>query len=181
MTHANDRDAEGATTVETLLQELLAREAIKEVKARYLRAVDEKDWAGLRETLADDARFDLMGTQTIEGGDAFVAFTREVIEGRDARTVHRGHMPEIAIDGPTKARGQWTLVDYIEWPSDPETGERRGMRGYGRYEEIYRKLDGAWKIADWRLTYLRIDPLPPEPLPKQILGAPALLEGAAAE
>jgi SnoaL-like protein len=167
--------------VEALVQELLDREAIKELKARYFRCVDARDWDGLRETLADDARFELMGMETIEGGDAFVAFTREVIESREARTVHRGHTPEITIDGPAEAHGRWMLADYIEWPSDPETGQRRGMRGCGLYQETYRKVHGDWRIATWRLDYVRIDPLAPDPLPEQILGAPAALEGAAAD
>jgi uncharacterized protein (TIGR02246 family) len=154
---------------EALLQELLDREAIKEVKARYFRAVDDKDWEAFRAVFTDDARFELVGFDQppIEGAEAFVAFTAQVTE--NARTVHHGHMPEITFDSPTEARGIWILNDYIEWPSDDETGERRGMVGFGRYYERYRKVGGEWLIAGWELKYQRIDALLPDPLPELVL------------
>jgi SnoaL-like protein len=148
-----------------LLQELLDREAIKELKARYFRSVDGRDWDEFRKLFVDDAQFHAgVARGPLSGADAFVAFVRDVVERNDARTVHRGHTPEITIDGPADAHGRWLLADYIEWPSDPDTGKRRGMRGYGHYD-TYRKIDGVWKIASQGLTYLRIDPLPPDPLP----------------
>ena len=159
-----------------VLQELLDREQIKDVKARYLRLVDAKQWDAWRELFTDDARFEIMDSEPIVGADRFVEFTREVTKG--ARTVHHGHTPELTLESATEARGTWVLADYIEWEADPETGERRGMRGYGYYDERYRKVAGVWKIAGWRLTYLRIDPLPTEPLPSEIRGGPDLLRGA---
>jgi hypothetical protein len=161
---------------EALLQELLDRELIKELKARYFRFLDAQDWEAFRQVFTDDARFELMEGETIVGADAFVTMVRGVQgDEQRARTVHHGHMPELSIDGPADARGSWVLADYVEWASDPETGVRRGIKGYGRYDETYRKVDGDWKIATWRLNYLRMDPLPREPLPESILGGPELL------
>jgi hypothetical protein len=96
---------------------------------------------------------------------------REKLDGAEGRvrSVHHGLMPELTIESPTQARGVWVLADYLEWPPDPETGVRRGLRGYGLYDETYRKVDGVWKIATRRLDYLRVDPLPREPLPESIL------------
>jgi SnoaL-like protein len=161
---------------DALLQELLDREAIKELKARYLRMVDDRDWTGFRGLFTDDAWFQLRDQEPIEGADGWVEFVRSVIDGRVARTVHRGHMPEITIDSPTEAHGTWMLVDYIEWPPDPATGGRRGMKGYGRYEEDYRKVDGEWKIARWRLEYVRRDPLLPQPLSDRVWWPSAIVE-----
>lgn len=157
----------------TLLQQLVDLEAIKALKARYFRTMDEKDWEGFRATFTDDAHFELSGADPIEGADAFVAFTRQVLDG--TRTVHHGHMPELTIDSPAEAHGSWVLADYVEWPPDAETGARRGIQGYGRYTETYRKVDGAWRISSWSLSYLRMDPLPRDPLPEQILGGPEML------
>jgi hypothetical protein len=95
-----------------------------------------------------------------------VAYVREAAA---PRTVHHGHTPEITIESPTEASGTGALADYVEWEPDPETGKRRGFKGYGRYDETYRKVDGAWKIATLQLRYLRVDPLMPEPLPTQLL------------
>ena len=159
-----------------VVQELLDREAIKELKARYFRSVDAKDWDAFRGVFTDDLRVQIMDGDPIEGADAFVTFARQALGG--ARSAHHGHMPEIDFDSPTEARGIWSFADYIEWPADPETGARRGMKGYGNYHETYRKDGGDWRIASLRLVYRRMDPLYPEPLPEQILGGPALLEEA---
>jgi hypothetical protein len=153
------------------VQELLDREAIKELKARYFRLLDAQDWDSFRQCFTEDARFDVQGRDPIEGAEAFVADARDVLGG--ARTLHHGHMPELTIGSATDARGLWMLADYLEWPCDPDTGERRGMKGYWQYEETYRKVDGAWRIATLRLRRRRIDPLPREPLPDRILGGPA--------
>ena len=152
------------------VQELLDREAIRELKARYFRLLDAQEWDAFRQCFTEDAWFDVQGRELVQGADAFVAEAQNVLGG--ARTLHHGHMPELTIDGPTDARGLWMLADYLEWPADPDTGERRGMKGYWQYEETYRKADGAWRIATLRLRHRRIDPLPREPLPDRILGGP---------
>jgi hypothetical protein len=150
---------------ETLLQELLDREEIKELKARFYRLMDERDWEGWRELFTDDFHADLLdGWRVVEGGEEFVAQTRRSFDG--VRSAHYGHMPEIELAGPTEARGVWASIDYLEWPPDAETGERNGAVGYGHERETYRKVDGAWRIASYRLTYLRWDALPREPLPE---------------
>jgi hypothetical protein len=151
---------------EDRVQELLDREAIKEVKARYYRLMDERDWDGWRQLFTDDFRADLLGGQyVIEGPDAFLQQTLAVLG--EARSAHYGHMPEIAFDSPTEARAVWAAIDYLEWPSDPETGERNGSISYGHERETYRKIDGEWKIASYDLRYLRQDPVLRQPLPER--------------
>ncbi len=152
---------------EALLQEILDREAIKELKARYWRFVDAKDWDGFRQVFTDDVHVQIMDAEPVDGADAFLTYVRAAV---GAQTVHHGHTPEIALDSPTTAHGTWALADYVEWDPDPETGARRGFKGFGRYDETYRKVDGEWKIASMRLSYIRMDPLMPEPLPARISG-----------
>jgi hypothetical protein len=163
-----------------LLTELRDREALRQLKARYFETLDLHDWDGFRSLLADDGRFELVEQsawpllqsrpEPFEGADAFVAATAAVLD--PARTVHHGHTSELVVTSPTEAHGTWVLRDYVEWAPDPESGRRRGMKGYGIYEEPYRKVDGAWRIAGWRLRYLRLDPLPREPLPGPAIGGP---------
>ncbi len=155
------------------VRELQDREAIKELKARYFRLLDAQDWAGFRQCFTDDAWFDVQGRPMVHGADAFVAEAENVTAG--AKTLHHGHMPELTIDGANDAHGLWMLADYLEWPPDPETRERRGMKGYWQYEETYRKVDDVWKIASLRLRPRRIDPLPREPLPDTVRGGPPSL------
>lgn len=156
-----------------LLQQILDYKEILELKARFVRTVDAKDWRGYREVFHSEGRFDFGGDYAVEGGDAFVATVAGQLEG--ATSVHRAFLPEIDFKSPTEANGTWAVNDYIEWKPEPATGERRGFQGFGYEYELYRKVDGAWKIAGWRVHYIRLDPLPRLPLPDRILGGPEVL------
>ena len=82
-------------------------EAIRQLKARYFRTMDTKDWNGMRRMFADDVVMDTTasGGGVITGADEFMAFLRETLA--DATTVHHGHMPEIEVTSPTTANGIW--------------------------------------------------------------------------
>src|SRR5271163_4832520 len=56
-----------------------AIEAIKQLKARYCRYLDTKDWAAWRSIFTDDFLSDTSeaGGKLIAGADDFVAFTRK--------------------------------------------------------------------------------------------------------
>ncbi len=132
-------------------------EAIKQLKARYFRCMDTKQWDEMREVFAEDVHVDMEaeGGGIQESRDEFMTMLRNSIE--DVITVHHGHMPEIDLTSETTARGVWAMFDYVEFAGE---GEPQGLRGYGHYEEEYRKEDGVWRIASLRLTRLRVDPLP---------------------
>jgi hypothetical protein len=126
--------------------------AICELKARYCRLLDTKDWAGWRALFTDDYVMDVTGEtggDPVVGGDVAVAQVRSFIEA--AITCHQVHTPEIAIDGDT-ATGVWAMQDLVLFtPAGP------GIRGLGHYHESYAKADGTWKIARLRLTRLHIE------------------------
>jgi uncharacterized protein (TIGR02246 family) len=126
-------------------------EAIRQLKARYFRTMDAKDWVAMREVFADDVVMDTTGAggRVVTGGDEFVAALTKVLSG--AVTVHHGHMPEIALTSPTTATGIWALHDIVIWPD----GTR--LEGYGHYHETYEKTDGAWRIKTSTLTRLHTD------------------------
>lgn len=156
------------------LQELLDYKEILELKARFVETVDGKDWDGFRAVFTPaEGGFDFGGELKVEGGDAFVDTVIEQLEG--AVSVHRAFLPQITFETPTLANGSWAVNDYIEWESDPETGDRRGHQGFGYEYEAYKKIDGVWKIAEWRVHYTRMDPLPRAPLPDTYLGGPDVL------
>lgn len=159
---------------EELLQQMLDYKEILELKARFVETVDAKDWDGYRSVFTpSEGVFDFGGDFRVIGGDAFVDAVAGQLEG--AISVHRAFLPQIEFESATQARGSWAVNDYIEWAPDPETGERRGHQGFGYEYETYRKIDGAWKIAGWRLKYIRMDPLPRAPLPDSYLGGPDVL------
>lgn len=126
-------------------------EAIKQLKARYFRTMDTKDWTAMRLVFADDVVVDTTdaGGSVVTGADEFVAFLRNVIG--DVVTVHHGHMPEIEITSPTTATGIWAMEDMVRMANDTE------MHGYGHYHETYEKADGHWRIKSLTLTRLRVD------------------------
>ncbi len=126
-------------------------EAIKQLKARYCRLLDTKDWTGWRALFTDDFRSDTSpsGGKVIVGADEFVAFTRKSL--RDQPTVHQVHAPEIELTSATTARGVWALEDVVRF------GPGLNLRGYGHYHETYAKLDGRWRFTSSTLTRLRVD------------------------
>lgn len=131
--------------------DLVEIEAIKQLKARYCRLLDTKDWSAWRTLFADDFVSDTTqaGGKRIEGADEFVAFTRKSL--RDQATVHQVHAPpEIELTSATAARGGvWALEDVVRF------GPGVNLRGYGHYHETYEKIDGQWRFASSTLTRLR--------------------------
>jgi hypothetical protein len=133
-------------------------EAIKRLKARYFRYVDQQLWAELRTLFTDDASISFeFPPMEFAGPDAFVAASIEGLAG--ARTVHHGHMPEIELVAHHLARGVWAMDDLVERPI--EVGS--SWHGYGHYHEEYRKTAGEWRIASLRLTRVRVDEFTPTP------------------
>jgi len=121
------------------------------LKARYCRCLDTKDWAGYAAVFADDAVLDTSpaGGLRIEGRDVLVAYVRSSI-GEDTFTAHHIHAPEIVIDGDT-ATGIWAMQDRNIWPSG------RKLLGFGHYHERYVRKQGAWKIAKSKLTRINVE------------------------
>ena len=139
-------------------------EQIRQLKARYFRFMDGKDWAGYRSVFTEDVLFDVRGGMEatrpgadypdppITGADAAVAFIRDGL--RDLASAHQGFLPEIALTGPDSARGIWAMTDVLR---AGDGAPFRTVRGYGHYHEEYRRIDGEWKIAKLRLTRLLVD------------------------
>src|SRR6201996_5323417 len=136
---------------------LLAIESIKQLKARYCRCLDTKDWDAWRTVFADDFVSDTSeaGGKLIAGADEFVAFTRRCIGRPTQATAHQVHAPEIELTSATTARGVWALQDVVRF------GPGRTLMGYGHYHETYEKLEGQWLIKSSKLTRLREDLVTP--------------------
>ena len=131
-------------------------EAIKQLKARYFRTMDTKDWAGMRQVFTDDVVMDTSeaGGGVVSGADEFMSFLQEALGG--AVTVHQGHMPEIELTSGTTAAGVWALNDIVIFPN----GVR--LDGYGHYHETYEKGPDGWRIKASKLTRLHTDFQMPE-------------------
>jgi hypothetical protein len=127
---------------------------VANLKARYCRLLDGKDWQGWGALFAEDVVLDTTasGGPRFEGREAAVASVRASLQA--ARTVHQVHSPEIVIDGDA-AQGVWAMQDVIVWP------DGRKLVGFGHYHERYRRENGRWQIAESRLTRLLVELTPP--------------------
>lgn len=136
-------------------------EAIRQLKARYFRHLDTKNWSEWRKVFTDDVEIRVDVTvdkdgagglypEHPKGGDAFVAHISDFLKP-PFMTVHHGHTSEIAITGPDTATGIWAMEDIVS--PTPDTT----IWGYGHYHERYRKESGEWRIAGFHLKRLRFD------------------------
>ena len=132
---------------------LLEIEAIKQLKARYCRFLDAKDWTAWRGIFADDFLSDTAeaGGKVIRGADEFVAFTRKRLEKPSHATAHQVHAPEIELTSPTTARGcgRWRM--WFGW----RLGSTSAATAITH--ETYEKADGQWRMTSSKLTRLRED------------------------
>ena len=126
-------------------------EAIRQLKARYFRFMDTKDWEGLASVFTTDVHIDMTG----EGGgvtesvETYLPFLIGQIG--EVTTVHHGHMSEIGFDGADRAHGIWAMEDELWWP---EGSPLRHLHGYGHYHETYRREPQGWLISSMTLTRL---------------------------
>ncbi len=142
--------------IEISVQDLSDIEAIKQLKARYFRFMDTKQWDDWAMVFALDCVMEVPEAEMINHGRAeIVTNVSAALVGTE--TVHHGHMPEIEITGADTARGIWAMADYVEWPNND--GPRVGLKGYGHYHEEYIRDNGEWRIARTRLVRLRVDGL----------------------
>ncbi len=132
------------------IQRLLDIDAIKQVKARYFRAIDTQDWAAYASCFTEDVVVDNseegMGELIFRGRDKFVQQLAEML--KDAKTVHHGHMPEITFHASDRASVIWAMNDIVEFPN-------LLLQGWGHYHEEYVREEEEWKIASMRLARLR--------------------------
>jgi ketosteroid isomerase-like protein len=122
--------------------DLVEVEAIKQVKYRYIRAVDLRDWDLLATTLTEDAcaRY-ASGKLSFDGRDAIVSFLRDSMPPNDMLSAHRVHHPEIELTGPGAAMARWALDDVVIFPAS-----NLMIRGAAYYEDELVKRDGEWRI-----------------------------------
>jgi hypothetical protein len=121
--------------------------AICNLKARYCRMIDTKDWAGYGALVTDDFEFQ-SGAQPLHGREAVIASVVPAIA--TARTAHQVHLPEIDVDGD-EARAIFPMQDRVVWD------DGRTLTGYGHYHERYVRQDGGWRMAASKLTRLHVE------------------------
>ena len=146
----------------TTIERLAAIEDIKQLKARYCRAIDEDRLDDWREIFSADAVIltpEVRERPQIMGIDQILQLAESALAG--TTRVHHLHAPEITIISDEEATGIWALEDNLYWKSEKTNmfGAKRHFRGFGHYREKYRKTCAGWRITEMALlrVYLERD------------------------
>ena len=136
--------------------EMLEIEKIKQLKYRYLRFLDTKEWDSLGALFSENARSAYGdGRYSFEGRDAIMKFLVDSLGRASILTAHHGHHPEIELTSESTATGTWALWDTV---IDLEHGFT--LRGAAFYTDEYVKQDGEWRFRStgYRRTYEEMEP-----------------------
>jgi hypothetical protein len=160
---ANDQSADELGAIRRELRALRDVEEIKQLRARFCRLVDTKDWAGWAETcLTEDVHLD-SGGGVRDGRDVVVASVSGALE--HASTVHHVYTPEISLVGPDNATGMWAMEDWVRVTLD---GEPMAFHGCGHYSEEYVRTEAGWRVKSSTQTRLRVDPIDSDDSPSGV-------------
>ena len=112
---------------------------IKQLKYRYLRTLDLKQWDEYAECFLPEVTCDYAGL-VFENRDALVTYMRENLGG-GLISMHHAHHPEITVDGD-EATGRWYLEDKVIVPEFDFV-----LEGAAFYTDRYVRTPQGWRIA----------------------------------
>jgi hypothetical protein len=120
--------------------------AIKDLKARYLRACDTKQPDEVRDCLVvDGALVAYEGFPEFTDRDSFVETFRTMGCVPGVYDIHHGANPVITLEGDDRARGQWSLFFQ-----NINLAQRSVLQMGVEYDDEYVRRDGRWWIASTR-------------------------------
>lgn len=128
---------------------LLDIERIKQLKARYCYAVDQRDPQAVTELFIENACADF-GPMGVLHNQSEIAQFFVGIFSMASLTVHMLHNPVIDVHGDT-ATGKW----YAEIPTT--LGPTAAWQA-GRYDDEYVRVNGEWKISKQVYTFIYLTP-----------------------
>lgn len=134
-------------SLEDLAARLIAledKEAIRALKARYLRACDLKQPDVVRDCFAPGTiRIAYQNFPEFTDRDAFVEVYRQMGCQPGVYDIHHATNAEIELTGPDSATGKWALNFRTIL-----TGPRQIVRLAVEYEDVYARRDGRWWIVE---------------------------------
>ena len=122
-------------------------ESIKQLKYRYLRTLDLKQWDEFADCFLPEATGDYAGLAFADR-ESLVGYMRENL-GEGLISMHHAHHPEITVDGD-EATGLWYLEDKVIVPELDFA-----LEGAAFYTDRYVRTGAGWRIAHtgYRRTY----------------------------
>lgn len=122
-------------------------EAIKRLKHKYFRCLDQKRWEDLATCFAEDAVSSYHGGQfTFQGRDKIMEFLSKSLTPRRIG-MHQGHHPEIELTSDTTATGIWEAEAYLI-----DVKANTALHEVTFYQDEYVKVNNEWKIKSTGYT-----------------------------
>lgn len=126
------------------LSALEDKEAIRALKARYLRACDLKQVEDVRDCFATGKiRIAYENFPEFDDRDAFVAIYEQMACNGGVYDIHHATNWEIDLESDARATGKWSLNFRTIL-----TGPRQVVRLAVEYDDVYEKRDGRWWIVE---------------------------------
>lgn len=132
-------------TLEERVQRLEDDRAIRDVKARYLRACDSKDPATIRETMLAEASIRYEGFPDFDNREDFIAIYEQFGCQPGIFDIHHMANGVIAFESDTRASAQFSLFFHTI-----NLGARTLTQMGVEYDDLFVKQDGRWWIAETR-------------------------------
>lgn len=130
---------------EQALELLLDRQAIEDTLYTYASSIDQKDYATLRTTFADDAVAQYAGAPEIHGGDAIVKWIEEMSVDQSFQH-HFINVYHVDVDADDARTFTYHTSHQLK-VDDPDTD----LLIVGRYRDVLRRTDDGWKITEKRM------------------------------
>ncbi|WP_182287038.1 nuclear transport factor 2 family protein [Comamonas testosteroni] len=124
-------------------------QSIQALKARYLRACDQKQPNAMRECFVEHgAVIEADGFPAFTDREEWVeTFSRLAIANPSIQDMHHGHNPQISFMGADSAKGLWDL-EFCQ----VNVKERTIVNLSGQYSDEYERINGYWQIRSMRFA-----------------------------
>lgn len=136
--------------LEERIERLEALEAIRDLDARYCRALDDGDWGTLVSLFTEDGEF--VGLSRARGHDALRTFFAGLADAGLTAFWHHVTNLEITLDGPDAARARSFLWQPCVQDGVPHIAA-------GRYHDTLRRVGGSWRYLTKQVSFDYFVPL----------------------
>jgi ketosteroid isomerase-like protein len=127
--------------LETRVRILEDIEEIRQLKSRYVYALDERDWDSVVDSFTDDAKVDFGTFGGHQGRKEIEEFFKVTFPPGWSFTMHMTQDPIIEVDGD-KAKGKWYMHESTTF-AETDTA----VWGAAKYEDEFVRVDGKWKCS----------------------------------